>query len=64
MRDTVSLRDLPATIVDLIGLGIRAAIPRPVAGETVARSLRRLRWSRQRHSDLRAGEFRTRLNSA
>ena len=36
MRDTVSLRDLPATIVDLIGLGIGAPFP----GRSLARQWR------------------------
>ena len=37
--DTVSLRDLPATVVDLVGLGHRSTVSRALAVETVARCL-------------------------
>ena len=36
MSETVSLRNLPATIVDLVGLEARLVLSRPVAGQPVA----------------------------
>ena len=46
VRDTVSLRDLPATIVDLIGLGTGAPFPGRSLARSVAQFPRRLRSRR------------------
>ena len=57
VRETVSLRDLPATITDLVGLGAGSPFP----GQSLARSVAGCFWSRRRVD--RGGTIRARANN-